>query len=378
MPWYNDLRPLTDENKQKYALLFPQMTKREKIRCIDKLLILRQGLQASIRPKITDKNILIASWNIKEFGHTTQRRPEAFFYIAEILNAFDLIAVQEVKSGLKDLQIIMRLLGNDWAYQINDITDGTDGNSERSAYIYNKKRVQLPGISGEITLWDTLTKNSTIKQLKRTPYITGFQSGWKRMMLVNVHLHPSAKPKDIAYRKEEVDLLVAALKHKVKKKQLWSENLIVVGDFNFYRATATNAKDQPAIDVFTQAKFRQIDALDGVDTNASKTEAYDRMFFHVNEYFKIAADDSGDEVGGVFNPFNFVFTDADWSSYKSFMRKDYTGTKDMSVDANLKKYYANPWRKNQLSDHFPIWTEIIIDSSDSFLEEKKKVLETPS
>jgi hypothetical protein len=52
-----------------------------------------------------------ASWNLKEFGHLKNRLPETYFYIAEILNRFDLVAVQEVNSTLTDLDIIMRLLG---------------------------------------------------------------------------------------------------------------------------------------------------------------------------------------------------------------------------------------------------------------------------
>ena len=73
-----------------------------------------------------------------------------------------------------DLDIIMQLLGENWRYLVNDITNGTDGNSERSAYIFNTQRVKLSGLAGEISLWDELTANSDVKQLKRAPYITGF------------------------------------------------------------------------------------------------------------------------------------------------------------------------------------------------------------
>ena len=55
------------------------------------------------------------------------------------------MAVQEIKSTMKDLHIIMRILGSEWDYIVNDITDGTDGNSERSAYLFNSKRVRLCG-----------------------------------------------------------------------------------------------------------------------------------------------------------------------------------------------------------------------------------------
>jgi len=369
MPWYNDLRP----NKGDDALLFPEMSSREKVRCIDRLLDLRKGLSKEIPFKRSDNNLLISSWNIKEFGHTTQRNPEAYFYIAEILNRFDLIAIQEVKSSLKDLNIILRLLGKDWAYQVNDITEGSSGNSERSAYLFNKKRVELSGISGEITLWDDITKDSDLKQLKRTPYITGFKAGWKKLSLINLHLHPGDGNDDLALRRKEVELLLKAISHKQKGNRFWTKNMIVLGDFNFYDDTS-KVKDSPAIRLFENHGFRQIDSLVGIDTNASNTEAFDRLFLHVNDFFKIKKDDEGKEIGGVFNPYKYVFRDKDIMEYKEEMLEDYGGEKDMSDPNNLEKYYKHPWRKNQISDHYPIWVEVVIDSSEDFLTQKKELL----
>lgn len=365
MPWYNDLRPDDkDPKKQDYALIFPFMKKEEKMRCIEKLLSLRNGLLNEIPERKTDQNLLLASWNIKEFGHTSQRTSEAFFYIAEIISKFDLVAVQEIKSSLNDLNTILRLLGKDWAYMVNDITEGNSGNDERSAYLYNKKTVELSGISGEITLWDELTKDSKIKQLKRTPFITGFKSGWKKFSLINLHLHPGDSEEDILFRKEEVRLFLEAVGEKLKNKRFWNDNLIILGDFNFFKDTSRKVKDGPAIQLFNDRKFRELKSLANVDTNASLTQVYDRMFFHINQYFRIQKDVNGEEKGGVFNPFNYVFTAEDVQAYESAMRKVYNGA--MPLD----KYFDQFWRKNQISDHFPIWTEIVIDNSDDFLSSK--------
>ena len=73
----------------------------------------------------------------------------------------------------------MKILGDGWRYIVNDITEGNAGNRERSAYIFNSKRVEFAGLAGEIVLWSALTASSTLKQLKRTPYMTGFRAGWK-------------------------------------------------------------------------------------------------------------------------------------------------------------------------------------------------------
>ena len=39
------------------------------------------------------------------------------------------MVIQEIKSSVKDLEILLWLLGDDWAYVINDITEGSAGNS---------------------------------------------------------------------------------------------------------------------------------------------------------------------------------------------------------------------------------------------------------
>ena len=52
------------------------------------------------------------------------------------------------------------------------------------------------------------------------------------------------------------------------------------------------------------------------------------------------------------------------------MRNQYTGSRDMTDPANLSAYYRHPWRKNQMSDHFPIWFELLTDSTDDFMESK--------
>ncbi|WP_420858009.1 endonuclease/exonuclease/phosphatase family protein [Marivivens marinus] len=366
MPNYHDLRTAADYAERDYARVFPQMTDAERVRCITGLMRLKIGLASQIPARRTETNLLVASWNIKEFGHTTQRLPEAYFYIAETLAAFDLIAVQEVKSTLKDLEIVMRLLGEDWKYIVNDITDGTDGNAERSAYIYNTRRVRLSGLAGEIALWDAITHDSPLglKQLKRSPYMTGFIAGWKKFALVSLHLHPGDDDEDVLLRGEEVRLLLKAL--KAKRKGLWSDNLILCGDMNLY-----DSKDQGVMAAMAQAGYRECEGLIGKDTNATLTEAYDRMFFTQNDYFHIEEDETGTEQGGVFNPFGFVYRDADADKYLAEMVAVYGGDKDLAGNAaDRQAYYVNYWRKNQISDHFPIWAELVTDDSGAFLAEK--------
>ena len=147
-----------------------------------------------------------------------------------------------------------------------------------------------------------------------------------------------------------------------------------MGDLNLYYG---QDKDDDNVQLFYDSGFKETESLKGKDTNASQTEAYDRLFFRDNNYFKLEkvkeivdGKETEKEVGGVFNPFEYVYKIGQEMTYKESMKGDYTGSKDLNVLSNLQKYYKHPWRKNQLSDHFPIWTELIIDSSDDFLKEK--------
>lgn len=369
MPSYNDLRPELDFEDKDFELVFPGgLSPEVKKRTIEYLLKLRKGLGDQVGARKTDRNLLIASWNIKEFGHTKQRLPESYYYTAEIMSRFDLIVVQEVKSTLKDLHIVMRILGEDWSYIINDITEGSAGNRERSAYIFNKRRVEFAGLAGEIVLWDDLTANSALKQLKRTPYITGFRSGWKTFAIICLHLEPGDGSSSIALRREEVKLLLAALQEKKSKKRLFTDKLILAGDFNFYSGAT---KDDPTVQLITDAGYKEVQGLLGIDTNASETDRYDRLFLATDDdYFTLAINDQGVENGGVFNPFDFVFKHDEREMYKQQMKDVYGGGGNLDDPDDLEEYFRVYWRKNQISDHYPIWFELIIDSSDEFLKEK--------
>lgn len=140
--------------------------------------------------------------------------------------------------------------------------------------------MQLSGLAGEIILWDDLTKNSAIKQLKRTPYITGFISGWKQFEIVNLHLHPGDGEDDKIWRLEEVSLLLQAIAHKIKSKHLWSDNIIITGDMNLYHPIGNNLNDKPTVELFSSNGFIELESLIGKDTNATGTQMYDRLFLY--------------------------------------------------------------------------------------------------
>ncbi len=106
-------------------------------RIAGRLAVLRQALQdhpgASIR-RVPDKNtsgtLLLATWNIKDFdgGAADRRTDQSYWYIAEIISHFDLIAIQEVGAHLGALEKLKSRLGGTWRYTVSDVTAGKAGN----------------------------------------------------------------------------------------------------------------------------------------------------------------------------------------------------------------------------------------------------------
>ena len=316
MPWYNDLRPKTDPGKQQYSVTFPNFSDTNKVRTIGDLIELRTALAPIRNNKKTNKNILLASWNIKQFGFLKNRIPDSYFYIAEIISSFDLIAIQELKGGLHDLNLLMKLLGKDWKYIINDVTEGDEGNDERFAYLYDSRRISFSGLAGEIVLWkDLFETEKEVIQLKRTPYITGFKAGWKSFALINLHLQPNDDDKSKQFRKKEVELLMNLINAKVKSKNLWTENLVLIGDFNLYQ------DDTDIVEIMNDHHFYESDLLKGVNTNTAMTTKapFDRMFFRNSKYFEIPTEAKGNK-GGVIEIFDLVYQLDKFQKYKQEMK----------------------------------------------------------
>lgn len=366
MPNYNDLRPSNDDGKASFKTIFRNYPPAERKKSIEALLKLRKQLKTVRATKRTNENILLASWNIREFGHLKKRRPLAYHCIAEIIGSFDLVAIQEIKGGIRDLELLMQLLGPNWKYIVNDSTGAGKANREQSAYVYDTRRVVFSGLAGEITIPPGTSDDPNLQQLYRNPYITGFKAGWKKFALVNLHLAPGKEKPNKAARKQEVTMLMKVLRDKFDSGSMWSGNLVLLGDFNLYK------NDKDIVELFEKEGFLESDLLKGKNTNApyreKSQEPFDRMFFHQQDYFEVPMENQS--AGGVFNLFKTVYATKDFDSYLEEMKKDASASVDLEDPENRKKYFVVNWRTRQLSDHKPIWVELLIDSSDKFLASK--------
>lgn len=126
------------------------------------LLRLRRGLRShlgklpeNLKSMPDSSDVLrLATWNLREFGRESKygrRLDDAYYFIAEIMSEFDLIAVQEVTRDLYGLRRLLRLLGGNWKAIATDVS----GNSERMVFIYNRNTCWFRDIAGELTLGDS-------------------------------------------------------------------------------------------------------------------------------------------------------------------------------------------------------------------------------
>lgn len=82
---------------------------------------LRAELDEAIPAKVLDRNLLIATWNIRTFGGLTEKwvsepgdRPRrdlhALRCIAEIVSRFDVVAIQEVRDNTQSIREMLKVL----------------------------------------------------------------------------------------------------------------------------------------------------------------------------------------------------------------------------------------------------------------------------
>lgn len=374
--WYNDLRPESELDNDRYALIMLDaedgykrlLNEVDKKRTITNLLRLREGLRSKVPKKTVDANLLLCSWNIKNFGTLKDRTAESLYYIAEIINAFDIVAIQEINRNLDDFKKVMRLLGSHWKFTISDVTEGNAGNDERFAYIYDSRRVSHSGLSGEIVISPELAQNNpVISQLKRTPMFTGFESGWRKFSIVSVHLHPGDGTSNKAIRKAEVELLMELLKEKTAITETEYQNMIILGDTNLYE------DDDDIVALINADGFVESAGLTGKFTNTSLNKIYDRIFLNVDDYFKIAKNENGVESGDVFHLFDYVYqnTASEIAKYHDLMLAHKDDPSTLTSDAKFISYFNAYWKRNQISDHLPVWLELQTESSDEFLTIKQ-------
>lgn len=349
MPFYKNIRVEKPEGK----------------RTVEKLLQLRKQLAASIPEKTAEKTLLLATWNIREFDSPAygDRLSESFYYIAEIISRFDLVAIQEVRQDLKALDRLMDILGYNWDCLYSDVTPGTRGNGERMAIVFDKRKVKPAGLIGQLVLPPIEFRDEQGKlqyqsasQLVRTPLVAGFRSGWTDFVLTTVHIVYGTDAAESPQRVEEIRQVARYLKKRADDKYEWSRNFIVLGDFNIH------SPGDSTLGALNEGGFLIPPELQHLPSNVEQNKFYDQIAFRIRPG-KFGTTGKA----GVFNYYQSVFRAEDESSYAMDMGAAYISTSDGLARKNQSTYYRAYWRTYQMSDHLPMWVELRIDYSDEYL-----------
>ena len=345
-------------------------------RVADRLGALRAQLDRDVPDKNLETSLLLATWNIREFDSPAygDRLEESILYIAEIISRFDLVAIQEVRADLGALDRLMRRLGSDWSYFVTDVTEGTRGNDERLAFVYDQRKVKFNGIAGQLVLpaieqkqGNTIVGYTPVDQIARTPYFVGFNAGWTKFVLATVHIVYGNDDANDPQRVEEIHQLAVALARRADAATSRFDNLVLLGDFNIYNPAADST-----MHALTDAGWtipKEIQQLPG--SNVPQDKHYDQIALrpHTN-WFELTGN------AGVFDFYDSVFRDDDQDSYANDMGDAYTQTSaGKPRDARSQRtYYRTYWRTFQMSDHLPMWVEIRIDYSTDYLNQQRETL----
>ena len=349
MPFYHDIDPETEWGK----------------RTLERLLELRNSL--NVIPKRTQKEtLLLATWNIREFDSPRygKRMDEAIYYIAEIIDRFDLVAVQEVRQELEGLDRLMKILGSNWKCIFTDTTLGRQGFEERTAFLFDRRKVRFGGLAGELVL-PPIEEDGELKpvtQIARTPFICGFTSGWTKFILATVHIIWGENKADSPSRINEIRQIAQFLRQRTLDECAWARNLILLGDFNIFNPSNETFKELEA------AGFLVPEQITELPSNAMKTKHYDQIAFRVRPN---SLEMTG--LAGTFDFYDVVYkaTEEDEKIYAPYMGDAYE-FKDGQPRSDRGKtiYYRTYWRTHQMSDHLPMWVELKIDYSDAYLQSK--------
>jgi hypothetical protein len=253
----------------------------------------------------------------------------------------------------------MSLLGHDWTYLVTDTTEGSGGNEERIAFVFDRRRVRFTSVVGEVVLPKSSIGASAGGgeglQFARTPFVVSFQAGWFKFNLCAVHIFFGADSGARLQRRIEEIREVAQFFSKRQDREL--EDYILLGDFNIV------SPEHRTMEALEGEGFVIPENLKRERTNLRGDKHYDQIALKVQEKrLEIGA-------SGVFAYARSVFRDLDddFLAYVDHMPPHLRG----DTEAAQRAYYADKWRTWQMSDHLPMWVQLKVDFTEDYLESLK-------
>ncbi len=254
--------------------------------------------------------IRIASFNIQVFGNTKASKPHVMQELADIVNQFDVVAIQEIRSKNEYLIPNFVQLVNRSGRRFDHVIGprlGITKITEQYAYLFDTQKI-------EIDLQSVYTVSDPDGLLHREPLVATFRTRVDpdqafTFTLVNMHTDPDVVA-------QEMDVL-AEVYRVVRRAGRGEDDIILLGDFNTDDRHLGRLGQLPGI----------MPLIAGVWTNTRQNKQYDNIIIHRPSTTEYAG------RSGVFD----------------FMR-----FKNLSLQQAI-----------QVSDHFPVWAEFSVYERDS-------------
>ncbi len=343
------------------------MDSAEKARTAERLLALRHKLKTEITDRSGRNALLIATWNLHDFdsnrfGHGGRLR-ESFYFIAEIISAFDLVVLQEISRNLEAVEALLSILGQEWDYFATDTIEGDRGVDERIAYLYRRPKIGFRRIAGEVVLPGGQVvvprggladpRKGSELQFVRTPFLVAFQADGIKFNLCTLHIRYSGSTaQDLHRHTSQIEGLARFFRERQDRER---EEYILLGDFGI------GAPDDLVARVLERNGFEVPEALGKRRAGVGGGTFFDQIAFRTKEdRLELAR-------AGTFRHFDVVFrdNDEDFAAYQDLMPEDKAN--DL-WNGGPRGYYVDQWRTWQMSDHVPLWVELKVDFSDHHLE----------
>lgn len=307
---------------------------------------LQDALDEALPARTLDRNLLIATWNIRAFGGLTEkwvseeddspkRDLQSIRVIAEIIRRFDVIAIQEGRGNLKALRHTLKVLGTDWGLVLTDVTRGDAGNDERLGFLFDRRKIQMSGLAGELVVPDeeltSVEPDALQRQFARTPYAVSFRCGDETFILVTLHV---LYGKSATQRTPELRAIAKWFDEWARDINAWDHNLIGLGDFNIDRHGDERYEAFTSTGLQVPSDLHQVPRTIFSDQNEPNTEKfYDQIAWFTEEEGRPALS-------------------------LNYRRGGHFDFREIALPRRRLSTTSLSWR---ISDHYPLWAEFGLD-----------------
>lgn len=247
--------------------------------------------------------VRVASFNIQVFGETKAKKPEVMSVLADVVQRFDIVAVQEIRAAnpnfVPNFVDFVNADGRRYDFIVGERL-GRTSSKEQYAFIYDAERIEADRHG-----WYTIHDPDDL--LHRPPLVCHFRVRGPpsdqsfTFTLINAHTDPDEVGQELKALEEAY--------RAVRRSAPSEDDVILLGDLN--------ANDRKISESFAVSGLRIV--FSGVPTNVRKTKLYDNILFHGGS----TAEFTG--RAGVFD-----------------LMREYNLTMDQTLD---------------VSDHLPVWAE---------------------